>query len=73
MLGLVLYYFESDDPYDHVMLVKLARLACLGLHRVSTTLLLFACHCQLQFGGFIDGPVTQTSGWAVGFGQRPWR
>ena len=23
--------------------------------------------------GFIDGQVTRTSGWAVGFGRRPWR
>ena len=62
-----------DNPYDLVLLVKLARLDCLGFLCVITTLLLFACHGQLQFEGFIDGPITRTSGWAVGFGRRPWR
>ena len=42
-----LVLFKMDNPYDLVLLVILARLACLGSPRVSTTLLLFACHGQL--------------------------
>ena len=61
-----------DTPYDLVLLVKLARLDCLGFLCVITTLLLFACHGQLQFEGFIDGPVTRTLGSIGGFERRPW-
>ena len=68
----VLYCLEWDNPYEYVLCIELTRLACLGLPCVNTALLSFACHGQLQFGGFNDGPATRISGWAVGFGPRLW-
>ena len=50
-----LYCFGSDNPYDHVMLIKLARLAWLVFPHVNTTWLLFACYGQLQFGDLLMG------------------
>ena len=66
MLGLVLYCFERDNHYDHVMLVKLAILACLGIPSCQHHVITICMSWPTAVWVFIDGPVTRTSGWAVG-------
>ena len=76
VIGFVLYWLEGDNPYEHVLYIELARLTYLGFSHVSTPLYYYYyyLHIMASFSlGFIDGPVTRTSGWAVGFGRRPWR
>ena len=72
-IGFVLYWLEWDNPSKLVLYIELARLACLGF-LVSTPLIIIIIFMSwpTAFWGFIDGPVTRTSGWAVDFRRRPW-
>ena len=56
------------------MYIELARLACLGFHVSTPLIIIIICMSwPTTVWGFIDGPVTRTSAWAVDFGWRPWR